>query len=87
MCTVTNITKKFSLHFYYTQVKKAAKGSSQLITTCWGPTNYKESHTGDILWDSKGYFKLENYCENIVEVIILPLHMHYTWIYQFIWKG
>ena len=32
---------------------------------------YKQFHTGDLLWDSKGYFKFGNYCDSVMDIIIV----------------
>ena len=49
-----------------------------LITT-------KKFHSGDLLWDTEGYFKFGNYCDSIIDVIIIPiakaLHMNLS-IYE-----
>ena len=46
---------------------------------------YKQFHTADVLQDAEGYLKFENYCDNIIDVIIFAttkgLHMNLS-IYQ-----
>ena len=32
---------------------------------------YKWFHTGDILQDAKGYFKFGNYCDSVIDLIII----------------
>ena len=40
---------------------------------------YKQFHTGDVLWDVKGYLKFGNYCDSVDLIIIATtevLHMN-----------
>ena len=48
---------------------------------------YKQFPAADLIWDTEGYFIFGNYCESSIDVIILPLQKHCTWIYQSIRKG
>ena len=32
---------------------------------------YKQFHTGDILWDTEGFFKFGNYCDSVINLIII----------------
>ena len=34
---------------------------------------YKHFHTGDILWDAEGYFTFGNYCDSIIDLIIIAI--------------
>ena len=46
---------------------------------------YKQFHTGDVLLDAEGYFKFGNYCDSVIDLIIIAtvkaLHLSLA-IYQ-----
>ena len=34
---------------------------------------YKEFNAGAVLWDTEGYFKFGNYCDSVIDLIIIAI--------------
>ena len=60
------------LYCEYNEVVTVNSLASNILGHLVGNFNYCEwFHTGDILRDAKGYFKCENYCDSVVDLIII----------------